>query len=794
MIDMIARVVVRTTQALDKVYDYTILPEMKIKRGQRVIVPFGKSKKEGIVVEIVATSIYTELKAVTKILESEPLLSEELVDLAIWMHNRYLSPLGACVFAMIPAGMDLVCTRFYFLKKEAWDNIIQSKDPGLFLAEDMEAIYVAVKRGSTLEKVSEDIIKRLLRLDLIYFKEEWRQKGVRDKTKKGYLLKDLKGVKTKKQVLVSELLKAGPLTQEEILQKTGVSTAVLKTLTKNQVIEELNIPTRRDPLSLRNIASSQAYSLNEEQQKALTDIVSGQGVYLLFGITGSGKTEVYLQAIDHFLKQSKKALVLVPEIALTTQMVDRFVGRFGTRVAVLHSGLGLGERYDEWQRVKNADADVVIGARSAVFAPIDNLGIIVLDEEHEDSYQQDDKQPFYHAKELAEFRAKWHQIRLVLGSATPDITTYHKALEGKIALGRLKNRATKQTLPEVHIVDMREELKKGNLTIFSSKLKEALQVHLEQQRQAILFLNRRGFSSFVICRECGFVINCSNCDVALTYHLENNMLTCHYCNLEIKPPPRCPRCRSVYIKHFGIGTERIETEVLALFPGVRTLRMDIDTTRRKNAHQQILDKFQAHKADVLIGTQMVAKGLDIPNVTLVGVVTADTSLNIGDYRAYEKTFQLLTQVSGRAGRGDYPGEVVVQTYTPDHYAILCAKDHDYLSFYEKENRFRKKASYPPYYHLAQLLFEGVDELKVRDAMLETNALCMPVLPQSLEIIRRGPAPLKRLRKLYRYNILFRAPSWEVTTDFFRAKKPFMEEIATKKKVKLQLRLDPSSVL
>ena len=791
---MIAKVVLRVPPVLDRVYDYIIPEDLKVKEGQRVIVPFGKEKKEGLVVELTTSSAISELKQISKVLEDEPLLNNELLELASWMHKHYLSPLGACVYAMIPAGMDLVCTRFYYLKKEGWDEYIQKKDPGLFLSADLKTIYQAVQRGTTEDKIGVDIARRLERLDLVYSKEEWHQKGVRLKTRKGYILQDASKASTTKQETVVEVLKDGPLAVEDILTRTNISTAVLHTLEKNKAIKPLYLPVRRNPLSTREIEKTKPLVLNREQELALNDILKGEGPYLLFGITGSGKTEVYLQAIQKALQQGKQALVLVPEIALTSQMVDRFVGRFGSRVAVLHSGLGIGERYDEWQRVKNNEADVVVGARSAVFAPLNKLGIIIVDEEHEDSYKQDEKLPYYNACEVAEFRAKWHQVRLVLGSATPAIETYQRALDGKIGLGKLKNRATNQSLPKVHVVDMREELKTGNRTIFSSKLREALQTHLSAGRQAILFLNRRGFSSFVLCRECGLVLSCPNCDLALTYHLENNSLTCHYCDYQVMAPSKCPRCRSQYIKHFGIGTERIETEVLANFPDVKTLRMDIDTTRRKNAHQKIFDKFRQHKADILIGTQMVAKGLDIPNVTLVGVVTADTSLNIGDFRAYEKTFQLLTQVSGRAGRGDYPGEVVVQTYTPDHYSISCAKEHDYLTFFAKESHFRKRAVYPPYVVLAQVLWEAENENKTRDAMLATSQLLLPILPDSLEIIRRGPAPLKRLRRLYRYNLLFRAREWEPLAIFLRDKSAMIEEIAKSYQTTVQIRIDPSSVL
>ncbi|MDD4694313.1 MAG: primosomal protein N' [Firmicutes bacterium] len=800
---MIAKIVVRTIPALDKAYDYLVPLNFKIKKGQRVIVPFGKVKKEGIVVDLVSSSPFSDLKKVHSIMETEPLLTEELIEMAYWMHKRYLSPLGACVFAMIPAGMDLVCTRYYFLTSNIdWDDSIRDRDPALFLATDLDSIYEEVSRGSTLFDYDLDIIGRLLALDLICFKEHWHQKGVKPKTRKGYVLKNPIGATTPKQKKVVEVLESGALLQEEILTKANVSVAVLKSLREKNVIKELAMPVRRNPLDSRETSRSFALSLNPEQKKILLDLLeepnksreNQKNTYLIFGITGSGKTEIYLQAIADCLKKGKKALVLVPEIALTTQMVDRFVSRFGSQVAVLHSALGKGERYDEWQRVKNDEANVVVGARSAVFAPLDNIGIIVLDEEHEDSYQQDDKLPYYHARDLAQFRARWHGVKLVLGSATPSLDSYKRALDGEYGLGVLRKRATKQTLPKVHIVDMREELKSGNRTIFSNKLRDALEDHLKSGRQAILFLNRRGFSSFVLCRECGMVLSCPNCDVSLTYHLKNNKLTCHYCNYQTSPPKKCPVCRSPYIKHFGIGTERIETEILALFPGVKTLRMDIDTTRRKNAHQKLLDKFKKHEADVLIGTQMVAKGLDIPNVTLVGVVTADTSLNIGDFRAYEKTFQLLTQVSGRAGRGEFPGEVVVQTYTPEHYAIRYAKDHDYLRFFEKENQFRLKASYPPYSHFAQVLFEGEDEKRVNTALLECNRIFGTSLSKDIKVIRCGSAPIKKIKRMYRYNILLRSYSWDGLAGFLREKNSDIMGIGRKNRVRVLIRIDPSSVL
>ncbi|MEA3345544.1 MAG: primosomal protein N', partial [Chloroflexota bacterium] len=520
-------------------------------------------------------------------------------------------------------------------------------------------------------------------------------------------------------------------------------------------------------------------------------------VYLLHGVTGSGKTELYLHALQETLAAGLQAIVLVPEIALTPQTIRRFAARFPSRIAVLHSGLSPGERYDSWRRIRAGRADVVIGPRSALFAPLPRLGCIVVDEEHETSYKQE-RTPRYHAREAALQRARLEGAAVILGSATPDLNTYHRALQGQFTLLRLPKRVMGHRakieeqraryriesnrmrireagpeyedlryldLPPVEIVDLRAELRAGNRSIFSRALQKALTETLERDQQAILFLNRRGAATFVLCRDCGLVLKCPRCDVPLTYHLDTpsgpGQLICHHCGRREEAPKRCPRCGSRRIRYFGVGTQRVEEALRELFPGVRALRWDRDTTRKAGSHDVLLEQFVNHQADVLVGTQMVAKGLDLPLVTLVGVISADTALHLPDFRASERTFQLLTQVAGRAGRSILGGRVIIQTYNPDHYAVQTASQHDYRGFYQREIDFRREQGYPPFARLARLVYRHRDEAKCK-AEVEWMAELL-----RLEVRRRGladvsllgPVPcfFHRLRGRYRWQIVIRAP-------------------------------------
>jgi len=478
---------------------------------------------------------------------------------------------------------------------------------------------------------------------------------------------------------------------------------------------------------------------------------------LLHGVTGSGKTEVYLQIAKYILKLNKSLIVLVPEISLTPQTVNRFRKRLGNNVAVLHSRLSKGEKYNEWTRIKNGEAKVVIGARSALFAPVSNLGMIIIDEEHDMSYKSG-QTPYYHAREVAEEICKINNSVLLLGSATPDITTYYRARTGEIKMIRLTKRAnSKSMLPTVKIVNMAQELVNNNKTIISNELYQSIKENIEKKEQTILFLNRRGYSSFINCRECGFVAKCRRCNIALTYHSTSNKLVCHYCGAKYNMPSVCPVCKTNKIKSFGTGTEKIEEIIQKLFPEASVLRMDLDTTGKKGAHEEILNKFKNEKVDILIGTQMIAKGHDFPNVTLVGVISADMSLNVNDFRAAERTFNLITQVSGRAGRGEKPGKVVIQTYESDNYSIVASQNHDYENFYSQEIIIRDKLFYPPFSDIIMIHVTGENEKNVIDTANSVQKMFAEELKgfENANVFPATPAPINKINNKFRWRIIIK---------------------------------------
>ncbi|MDT8716477.1 primosomal protein N' [Clostridium sp. 19966] len=498
-------------------------------------------------------------------------------------------------------------------------------------------------------------------------------------------------------------------------------------------------------------------SLNEEQKKAYETIKESKtGVFLLHGITGSGKTEIYLQLVKDMLSQERDTIVLVPEISLTPQMVERFKGRFGDSISVYHSKMSDGERYDEWMRIKNGKTKIVIGARSAIFLPFKNIGMIILDEEHEGSYKSENS-PKYDARELAEFIAMDRNCKVVYGTATPSIENYTRAKVGEVNLLEIKNRVDGARLPEIALVDMREELMEGNKSIFSRSLFSNMKETLEKGEQVILFLNRRGFSTFVSCRKCGFVYKCNNCDISLTYHRNDGYLHCHYCGYKRKLDSKCPECGSKYIKYFGVGTERVEQEVKKYFPSYKVSRMDLDTTKKKDSYINIYKDFKNGKSQILIGTQMIAKGLDFPNVTLVGVLAADLTLNIPDYKSAERTFQLLTQVSGRAGRGDKAGKVVVQTYTPDHYSILSSINNNYNEFFEKEILVRKSMNYPPFSDIININLNSENETLLIKVINELAVNIKSLIQEEKEIDMLGPCAcaISKIKEMYRWQIILK---------------------------------------
>jgi primosomal protein N' (replication factor Y) len=580
-----------------------------------------------------------------------------------------------------------------------------------------------------------------------------------------------------------------------MVSRYSLSAASISSLEKKGLVGKVDLVLKRRP-AYSNLEQTNI-RLSDEQQTAVDEITAAiesdayRG-YLLFGVTAGGKTEVYLRCIEYALAKGKASLVLLPEIALTTQIMNIFKSRFGDDVAVLHSRLSAGERCDEWNRVDAGEARVVLGARSAVFAPLRNLGLVIVDEEHDSSYKQD-IQPRYNGRDTAIRRAQDAGAVAVLGSATPSVETYYNAEQGHYKLLKITKRIENRPMPEVHIADLREEWKRGQATIFSSLLLERIRDRLERRQQVMLLQNRRAYSTFLLCRDCGFVAKCPNCAVSLKLHSALKKLSCHHCDYSRPAPNVCPQCEGQRLKGFGIGTERVEEETKRAFPSARVLRMDRDTTSRKGAHAAILDQFKRHEADILVGTQMIAKGLDFPNVTLVGVISADTSLNLPDFRAAERTFQLISQVAGRAGRGPEPGEVVIQTFDPENYALKCAVNHDYLEFYRQEIEFRRELHYPPFSTIINIVSQDADS-RVAKARLDTLLGLIKSTPMSerrgVEIIGPQPAVLEKLRGKFRWHLLIRSKDRDVALSLLRRQLDANQELRRH----LTVDVDPTSML
>ncbi|MCI1716244.1 primosomal protein N' [Clostridium sp.] len=547
----------------------------------------------------------------------------------------------------------------------------------------------------------------------------------------------------------------GKYTKNSLSKKYGLSLSSVNTMIKHGFIfTQKKIVERYDDSSYGTYSRRE---LNVEQVNAVNYILNSRSrIFLIHGVTGSGKTEIYMNLVDRAISENRESIVLVPEIALTPQMVERFKGRFGNNISVFHSRLSDGERYDEWMRVKKGQVKVAIGARSAIFLPFENLGFIIIDEEHEESYRSDSN-PKYNAREVGEMICRQCGCKMVLGSATPSIETYSRCKSGNMELIEIKNRADNAFMPEVEIVDMRQELINNNKSIFSKELHELIHDRLKKREQIILFLNRRGFSTFVSCRKCGYIFKCNNCDISLTYHRDIKKLVCHYCGSRMNVPRVCPKCGSRYVKYFGVGTEKIEQSVKESFPEARVLRMDFDTTRFKHSYENIYNSFKEHKADILIGTQMVAKGLDFENVTLVGVIAADLSLNLPDFRSSERTYQLITQVSGRAGRGQKRGKVIIQTYSPDNYSIKFAADNDYIKFYEKEMSIRKKMEYPPFSSLLLINMSSKDENILIKNIQNVGIYLKKVFEKNDKIKVLGPCPcvISRIKEMFRWQLIIK---------------------------------------
>lgn len=593
------------------------------------------------------------------------------------------------------------------------------------------------------------------------------------------------------------IISIGAISAREISQVTGLSSSsvqsALRSLLKKNMIYKSYRVVERKPETLGSHNPAVPLHLTEQQKialkKILTNLENNRKTILLYGVTGSGKTEVYIKTIEKIIHSGKKAIMLVPEISLTPQMLSIFQKRFPGKVAVIHSRLSVGERFDEWHKIYDGQADIVIGARSAIFAPLKDLGLIIVDEEHESSYKQAEH-PYYDARTAAIFRARIQNAALIFGSATPSVESYYRASKGEYLLVKMTKRASGLPLPELEVVDMRKELKDGNRRIFSRKLAESMQEALAAGRQIILFLNRRGHSTFVICRDCGFALKCPHCDISLTYHHDDRSVRCHYCGYTLKAPDICPACKSDNIKFFGAGTEKVEQEVYRLFPSVKALRIDSDTISKKGALERILTNFSNGNAQILIGTQIVSRGLDFPKVSLVGVITADTALNMPDFRAAERTFQLITQVAGRAGRYDFPGKVIVQTYCPESFAIRAACEKKINSFYREELNNRYKSNYPPFCHLLNIMFKGQRKESLEKYAVGIKKLLQEAVRYGLEIFGPAPAPRTKIKDNYRYHLLLKSNKVETLIRV----ENLLKSIKKQKEIKIAWDMDPQDLL
>ncbi|GAB6137439.1 primosomal protein N' [Halanaerobaculum tunisiense] len=742
--EYVAVVIDLPVEQVDRTFTYHVPDRLQseLEIGRQVVVPFGPRKITGYIVGEVAEVDFTT-KEIGKVTSSLPLFDQELLELAEWMADYYQCYLISALKAIIPSGNQKIKTKRVV---ELAQSVVETKD----------------------------------------------------------IVQDLKGKAPKQAAILSYLIDhpTSQLIATRLASQVDTGSGTVRRLADKDLVEYNTLEVERNPYQDIEFDPTTPLTPSPAQKEALATINeaindSTAATYLLHGVTGSGKTEVYLQAIAKVLDQGQEAIVLIPEISLTPQTIARFKARFGNQVAVLHSQLSTGERFDEWRRIKQGRAKIAIGARSAIFAPFSNLGIIVIDEEHETTYKQEDH-PKYHARKVAEKRAQLNEAVTILGTATPSLESYYQAQEGNYKLLELPTRIDDRPLPEVEVVDMREELKAGNRQMVSRKLAQGIEDRLAQEEQVIIFLNRRGFSTFVQCRECGYVLECDHCDVSLTYYSANETLRCNYCDQSQTMPDLCPDCGSSYIKQFGVGTEKVERALQQRFSSAEVARMDRDTTTQKGAYREILSSFAQGEIDILVGTQMVAKGHDYPNVTLVGVITADTALNLPDFRSSERTFQLLAQVAGRTGRGAKGGGVIIQSYTPEHYSIQQAKEHNYQGFYKQEIEFRSEMEYPPFTHLINLIVSDQEEEKTIKVAQRLGKIITSQLAElnNEEVQLLGPvqAPLTKIRGEYRWQLLLKGANLDSLRKLNQEALAELEELDNCKSVQVSIDIDPLGVL
>ena len=743
----------------DQPYSYKIPEEFEgmLEVGMRVHVPFGKANRliQGIVLGMEQESEMADedLKEIAEVLDFSPVLTEEQLWLAEELRKSVFSYKISILKAMLPGFLNSSYDKILYplegLSQEDKERLFGSQESLAFSSLDLkkQAEMMRLTRKGLLKLEYQAIDQKKVKT------QSWIQVNL-DKLEKLEISN-----RAKKKLELRDYLLAHPESTPLAALLEHYSREQVNFFVEQGALTILQKEVQRSAAYFEGIESNQALELNPEQKQACEAVVGAIGKqhppFLLQGITGSGKTEVYLQIIKGALDMGKTAIVLVPEISLTPQMTERFIARFGEQVAILHSGLSNGEKYDEWRKVERGDAQVVVGARSAIFAPLKNLGVIIIDEEHEASYKQDSN-PRYHARDVALLRAKYNQAALVLGSATPSLESRARAGKGVYQHLRLTQRANPlASIPEVQLIDFRDYIGQNETSNFTPPLIEAIQDRLDKKEQVVLMLNRRGYSSFVMCRECGTVDTCPNCDISLTLHMDTKTMNCHYCGFSKEIPHVCSNCQSRSIRYYGTGTQKAYDELTELFPEARILRMDVDTTRKKGSHQALLDQFGKGEADILLGTQMIAKGLDFPNVTLVGVLNADTALNLPDFRSSERTFQLLTQVAGRAGRAEKAGQVLIQSYNPQHYAIRFAKDQDYEGFYAYEMGIRRQLGYPPYYFTIGITLSHKKEEEVLRRAYQVMEILRSGLSDASVILGPTPKPIARTHNLYHYQILIK---------------------------------------
>lgn len=814
---MIANVILTDPRhAVDRGFDYEIPEEMELQAvpGSRVLVPFGNrnATAEGLILSVEETSTFPSLKKLLRCLDPAPVCTPELLNLCYWMQRQYLCSFQQSYKQVKPPHMSTRIRNWLILCQDdetglsapqlALLNALKEMDGVAELAELEAMLHKRSLKQTAFALQEKGLLEVREKIDETVSVKYIRKAHLNCSIEEGYTLaEELNARRASVQAnLILALCDEGDLPTSDLVMITDGNYTSLNALKDKGIISIYREQRERNAYIADTYSPSSAYTPTVEQRPVI-DYLNRLIVHnlhekiLLRGVTGSGKTEVFLQAIETCIQKGKQAIMLVPEISLTPQMVERFVSRFGTAVAVMHSGLSQGERFDQWNKIKNGSVHVVVGARSAVFAPFDRLGIIILDEEHESSYKSETA-PRYHARDVAFYRGRKHGAPVLLASATPSVESYYRAKQGEYKLFEMLHRYNENPLPKARIVDMRSELLDyHNLSSISNRLQDELRRNLERGEKSILFLNRRGYNTFVSCRECGYVVECKQCSIALTYHRKTDQLVCHYCGYTQPNVTQCPECGSQYIKFFGTGTQKIEAELQTLFPEARILRMDFDTTSVKGGHENILSRFKNGEADILLGTQMVTKGLDFHDVTLVGVLAADASLNVDDYRSGERCFSLITQVCGRAGRGDTEGRAVIQTYQPQNTTINFAKTQNYVAFYENEINYRQRMNYPPFCSIVYILVSGENEELVQREIGNIGGLLKEKANTSDEILHMigpAPSPISKIKNKFRHRILMKVKNAQRIL-------PFLKEIndahnAGRPKNTLVIDIDPINML